>query len=358
MSQPMIFSPISGGSFVAQTAILATIMPILTVKPAYFGNSGGAIANLIASKYSGTSESMERILYSIDKEIFIRPWVSSNMYLSKVLSPLVSLFSSSFYKDSVGPKTLMETFYSENELKKTEMWIGKFDIEANVTHLLCTRTDGTSIFNTEIKKKKQIKYLNDMTGTVKVEYAGGDIDVISKTLNATSSIPGYKPPIEIDEILFVDGGVGAPSPGSSFPNILLDYGATNTSTKHQFFYVIGPKLIDSEKEYIDTAKHWSTQLMRTLSSLMSFSIYRERSSMFDTWVKMTGKSFYGEEISYKEITGRDEIKLELESLSTRHYFVTCYTVNKKINIINFEKEDLKRVYKECYDSTFYEIFYI
>ena len=136
MSSTFVFSTISGGYFVSQTAILASILPAIDKVDAYFGNSGGAIANLIALKYSGTSESLERVLYAIDKDIFVKPWVSDNIPLSKILSPFFSMFTNSFYKDSKGPKELMEVFYTREELRKSEMWIGKFDITSNFNNLL------------------------------------------------------------------------------------------------------------------------------------------------------------------------------------------------------------------------------
>ena len=362
MTSTFIFSTISGGYFVSQTAILATILPNITKVDAYFGNSGGAVANLIALKYSGTSESMERVLYSIDKDIFVKPWVSDNMPLSKVLSPFISLFTSSFYKDSKGPKELMEIFYTKEELRKAEMWIGKFDINANFNHLLCSKKSGQSIFNTELSKAYNTKYLEDMTGSFNVEYADGDIDVISDTLNATSSIPGYKPPVTIKETLYVDGGVSSPSPGSAFTNILLDYRADNPAHNIRFFYNIGPKFIDSDIEYVKPSSHWSSQIFRTLKSLLNFSISRERQMMFNTWIQMCKRAdddarYTAAGVTFKKVTGKDALKTYLDTL-TGHYFVTCYSIDESINVLNFNKDDLKRVYKKCYDNVFFEIYSI
>lgn len=355
MTSTFVFSTISGGYFVAQTAILASILPAIDNDvDAYFGNSGGAIANLIALKYSNSSESIERVLYSIDKDLFVKPWVSDNNPLSKVLSPFVSLFTNSFYKDSKGPKDLMEVFYNKEELRKAEMWIGKFDIGANFNHLLCSKQRGQSMFNTELTKTYNTSYLEDMTGSFNVEYADGDIDTISKTLNATSAIPGFKPPINIDGTLFVDGGVSSPTPGSAFTNVLLEYAASNPGNNFRFFYNIGPKFIDSDVEYVRPTNHWSRQIMRTLKSLLNFSISRERQMLFDTWLKMCGKAKYDTSITFKKVKGKTELATYLANLN--HYFVTCYTSNDSVDVINFDKEDLKRVYKKCYENVFFEIY--
>jgi len=360
MSSTFVFSTISGGYFVSQCAIMASILPTITKVDAYFGNSGGAIANLISLKWSGTSESIERVVYSIDKDMFVKPWVSDNMPLSKVLSPFISLFSNSFYKDSKGPQELMEIFYSKEELKKSEMWIGKFDINANFNHLLCSKASGSSIFNTELIKSYNIEYLEDMTGSFNVEYANGDIKTLADTLNATSAIPGYKPPIDIKGTLFVDGGVSSPTPGSAFTNVLLEFSdakiLADANHKFRIFYNIGPKFIDSDIEYVKPTTHWATQMFRTLKSLLNFSISRERQLLFDTWLRMCNKTVYDNTITFKKVTGQKELKDYLVTLNQQNYFVTCYSSGESLNILNFDKEDLKRVYKDCYDNVFFEIY--
>ena len=359
-----VFSTISGGYFVSQTAILATILPAINNQvDAYFGNSGGAIANLLALKYSGTSESIERVLYSIDKDMFAKPWVSDNMPLTKVLSPFVSMFTNSFYKESKGPEELVEVFYSKDELRNAEMWIGKFDINANFNNLLCSKKKGNSIFNTQLSQTHNTKYLEDMTGSFTIEYADGNIQTISNTLNATSAIPGYKPPIDIDGTLYADGGISSPTPGSAFTNILLEYAVANPiaddANKFQFFYVIGPKFVDTDIEYVKPTSHWSSQIFRTLKSLLNFSITRERQMLFDTWVKITGQSNYSSSITGPEkIKGKDNLNTRLTALNNKHYFITCYSSDDTISVINFSKDDLKSTYKKCYDNVFFEIFYI
>ena len=358
-SSTFVFSTISGGYFVSQIAILASILPTITSVDAYFGNSGGAIANLVSLKWSGTSESIERVLYSIDKDMFLKPWVSDNIPLSKVLSPFVSLFTNSFYKDSKGPEELMTVFYTKEELKKAEMWIGKFDINANFNHLLCSKSSGQSIFNTQLSESYNTTYLEDMTGSFNVEYADGDIKTIADTLNATSSIPGYKPPIDINGTSFVDGGVTSPTPGSSLTNVLLEFGeAAAVGHKFRIFYNIGPKYIDTDIEYIKPSSHWSSQIFRTLKSLLNFSISRERQMIFDTWLQMCGVAHYDNSVTFKKITGKDALSTYLTSLTDNHYhyFVTCYSVNDSVSVINFTKDDLKRVYKNCYENVFFEIY--
>ena len=357
MVKTFVFSTISGGYFVSQTA-LTTIIRQVTDVDAYFGNSGGAIANLLSIKYSGTTESVERVLYSIDRNMFIKPWVSENHPLYKVISPFASLFKESFYKQSDTQEELITSFFTEQELKSNEMWIGKYDITSNFTTLLCSKSKNDTLFSSSISSAEQIRYLEDMGSTYRIDYADGNIKKISDTLNATSAIPGYKPAIEIDGVYYVDGGVSSPSPGSSFVNILSNYADGLDSEKIRFFYVIGEKYIDSDIEMLKYGGHWSRQISRTLKSVINSSIYRERQLMFQTWLNMINETKYSsDEVSSVTKKGYKNFKEFYDSNETKHMFITCYSTGPSIDIINFDKKDLKDTYKKCYDQAFFEIFY-
>lgn len=364
MSSNFVFSSISGGYFVSQTAILANILDNATTGiDCYMGNSGGAIANLIALKHNRTKESMEKILYSIDRDMFIQPWVSSNVPFSPIMDKFFSLIKSSFYKSGKGNQEIVDTFFTTRELNDAEFWIGKYDISANFMSLLCSKTSGQSIFSPYINSAQQKTYIEDITGTYVVKYAAGDKKKIADTLSATSAIPGYKPPVVIDGIPYVDGGVASPTPASSMINMLKQYGlaqiANNANHRVHFFYNIGPKQVDKDVEYMKPGTHWSVQISRTLKSVLNFSIYKERQLLFDTWVQLTGNDYYNENgnINHTTVSGGAALKTFLANNDDKHYFVTCYTKDKSINIVKFDKQELKETFEDCYNNAFFEIYY-
>ena len=360
MTKIFVFSTISGGYFVSQTALVTIIREVIPKKPtAMFGNSGGGIANLLSMKYSGTKESIERVLYSIDRTMFIKPWVSETHPFYKVLSPLASLFQESFYKSSDNQEELFNTYFTESELKDSELWVGTYDITSNFTSLLCTGSKSNSIFENTIDTPPEVDYLEKVAGVYKVEFANGDIGKISKTLAASSSIPGYKPPVEIDNSFYVDGGVSSPSPGSSFVNLL-----TTLVTGGEpiiFFYVIGDKYIDKDIEMLGKGGHWGTQISRSLKSVLNSSIYRERQLMLQTWVSMIPAVLAIDNLSdtnYVSKKGKDELKAFYDGHPDKHMFITCYSKGPTVDIINFTKEDLRSTFHECYDKAFFEIYYL
>lgn len=359
MVKTFVFSTISGGYFVSQTAILTIVKQVTEPDgiDAMFGNSGGAISNILSLKYSGTTESIERVLYSIDRNMFIKPWVSENNPIYKILSPIVSLLKESFYKASDTQEDMISTFFTKSELKNAEVWIGKYDISSNFTSLLCTKTETESIFSNIINLPEQVKFLEEMGTTYRISYAGGDIRRISDTLNATSAIPGYKPAIMIEDTYYVDGGVSSPTPGSSFVNILTKYAEINNAEKYRFFYVIGGKYIDEDIEMLKYGGHWTKQISRTLKSVINSNIYKERLLMFQTWLNMIGKTTYkADEIPCIIKKGKNELEEFYINNPGRHMFITCYSTGPPINFTNFSKQDLKDTYKKCYDNAFFEIF--
>ena len=255
----------------------------------------------------------------------------------------------------------IKVFYTENELKQTEFWIGKYNLNSNFTTLLCSKNKGESIFNNYITSSSDLRYIENITGTFEIDYADGNLEKIADTLNATSSIPGFKPPIKINDTFYVDGGVSSPSPGSTFTNVLLKYGAAqlaaDNTEKFHFIYTIGEKYIDKDIERIKPLSHWSMQMYMTLKSLLNCSKIRERQLMLNTWAHIIGETSF-DNIQFTTIKGKKDLKTFLTANNNKHIFITCYSKGDSCDILNFTKEDLKRLYKDCYDKSFFEIFYV
>ena len=356
----LVFTPISGGYFVSQTAILAVIMNAINTKglakpDAYFGCSGGVIANIIAMKYTNSKETMEKILYAIERDMFLRPWVNLNIVAEK----LFSFFKSSLYKKGIGNKAFLENLYTSREFKDTESWILKYDMTANYSTLVCSKGDGTSVFNTQLKSSTQIEYREEIAGCYEIIYADGNLSLLADCINASMSIPGYKPPVEVLGDYYLDGGIAAASPGSLFTNIFLEYANTaphDTEFAH-YFYVIGPQYVDKDIEKDGHKKHWLSQTFKSIGSLLQFSIYRERQNLLNTWVQICGPKHFDNSFTRETLKGETELANFLALRNDKHYFVTCYTADEKVNIVNFGKKDLKRVFDTCFSNTHFDIFW-
>lgn len=351
-----VFSCISGGYFVSQTAILAMLLDSLDKSTKtnknidfYFGNSGGAISNIISIQYSGEIETIERVLYSMNSSMFLSNWVSGNVPFSNVSSKLISMFKSSFYTQGKGSKNLLDTFYTSRQLKETEIWIGKFNLDKSKTDLVCTSSEANSNLNPYINSN----YMSDLSNVFEIKYANGDKDVIADSLNATSSLPGFKPPLKIGKYNYMDGGLGSASTGSLLLNSIKKYSNDNTGNKYQFFYVVGPNYTTFEPK---SESHWTQELTFAVNQLTRSLIYRERQQIFETWMDIVSVSDISALVK-TTVTGHTQIKNFFSTLGNKHFFATCYTKDKKLNILNFDKNDLKTIFDDTYNSVYFEIYY-
>ena len=351
-----VFSCISGGYFVSQSAILTILLESLNKSEKtnknidfYFGNSGGAISNLISTQYSGEKETIERVLYSIKNSMFLSNWVSGNVPFSNVSSKLIAMFKSSFYTQGKGSKNLLNTFYTSRQLKETELWIGKFNLDKSKTDLLCTSSQANSKLSTYINSD----YMTDLSNVFEIKYADGDKDIIADSLNATSSLPGFKPPLKIGKYNYMDGGLGSASTGSLLLNSIKRYSQQNNDKKYQFFYVMGPNYSEFAPK---PESHWAKELTFAVNQLTRSLIYRERQQIFETWMNIISVSDISGLVKIT-VTGQTQIRDFFNEHGSKHFFATCYTKDKKLNILNFDKGDLKTIFEETYNSVYFEIYY-
>jgi hypothetical protein len=342
-----LISTVSGGYFIRQLAIIQQIMSTGVTIDAYFGNSGGAIANLLSMKYTNTTQSVLRVLNALRPEMFATPWVQAGGL--QIFSPLISLFSNSLFDDSKGVLQILKTFYTKEELQSQEMWIGKYDAHANFNLVMGTMQEGQSRF-TNINSADNKRYFEDMTGTFNIEYANGNFETISKYIEATSNIPGFKPPTDGK---FIDGGVGSASLGTIFINLFKEDFDVNENLI--MFYNQGRQYIDEDIETMSTRRHWMIQMSKMGQWLINFRILTEKQMLFEAWLSMIGKTFT--EVTFESMS-LARFSAFINDGTNRHMFVTTYTdKGDKINIVNFKYKDLEKSYKDALNSTKYDVFH-
>lgn len=350
MTTKIVFSSISGGYFVSQTSILTAIktsFPDGQDFDIYFGNSGGAISNLLSLQYNGTKESVERVLYSISSSMFISPWVSTNIPFSSVASRMFSVFKSSFYNDGKGSKDVLRSFFTKRQLSQTEVWMGKFNIETNKNALLCTSNTTKSVLRPYINDD----YVKEFSSVESIRYADGNIDDISETLNATSSIPGYRPGVKINNVEYMDGGIGSASSGGLLMNSIWRHSQA-TGNNYQFFYVIGPDFTDDTES---KKTHWVQELGTAVKQFTRTSIYRERQALFELWLRINSQNDTTN-LTTSTIRSRSDLSTFFTTNATGSYFITCYAKNRKVNIINFDRQELKDTFDDCFDNVYFEVY--
>ena len=348
MSLTLIVSPISGGLFVSQIATITAILETGVKVDAYFGNSGGAITNLLALKFnmSNPKNSMLRSLLRINKSMFTKPLVSTTNPLSPILSPLISLFSSHLNKNGSGVLTLISELFTESELKSTEFWIGRYNIKGNYNELVCSKSQ-SDFFELDIN------YLRNINGTYNISYIDGEIEQIANAIGASISIPSLIPPSQDNNNLYWDGGIAMASPFTAFVTSWYKK-LVATNEKAQIWYNMGSNYIDSDIEYFNESAHWSKHLLTTIKWMINFTIQRERQVVYDMWSVIVDNN--NKKITTVKKTGK-ELKTFYPTIQDKYYFITCYSSVTGINLTTFTQETLKKEYNEAYDSTTFEISY-
>lgn len=353
-----IISTVSGGYFIRQLAAIEHIRSMGLSIDGYFGNSGGAIANLLSIKYNNSTESILRILNSLRSNMFANPWVRARGL--QMFSPWISILSDSLYDGSKGIKEILKMFYTPAELRGVEMWVGRYDACANINYVMSTKAEGTSNFTT-LTDANNTRYFEDMTGTYDIEYANGNFDVVSKYIEATSNIPGVKPPTEGK---YIDGGVGSASLASIFVNVFKDNydnevpqgvdGGTR-KTNVVMFYNQGRHYIDEDIETFSSDRHWIVQMSKMGQWLINFRILTEKQLLFEAWLGMIGKKF--NEVTFTAMT-EPQFRTFISDGTERHIFATTYSENgEKINIVNFNYRDLEKSYKDSLKSTKFDVYH-
>lgn len=347
MTLTLVISPISGSLFVSQIATITAVLETGVAVDAYFGNSGGAIANLIALKFnrSNPKMSIKRNLLRINRTMFTKPLVSTTNPLSSVLSATLSIFSPYLNKNGNGAISLISELYTESELKNTEFWIGRYNIKNNYNELICSKSQSDYFV-------LDMNYLRNMTGTYDIKYVNGNKEQIAKGITSSASIPGIKPPIKDDNNnLYWDGGIAMASPFTAFIKTWYKK-ITDTDEIAQIWYNMGSNYIDADIEYFNESAHWSKHLITTIKWMINFTIQRERQVIFDMWSVIVD----GNPVTTVKKTGK-ELKSFYPTIQNKHYFITCYSSVTGINLTTFTNETLEKEYNEAYDSTSFEICY-
>ena len=341
-----LISTVSGGYFIRQLAVAQHILSMNYTIDGYFGNSGGAIANLLSLKYNQTTQSILRVLNALRPEMFVTPWVRAKGL--QMFSPLISIFSSSLYDGSKGVTQILKMFYTAEELRGVEMWVGKYDARANLNFVMSTKARGNTTFDT-IDSASNKRYFENVTGTFNVEYANGDFEMVSKYIEATSNIPGFKPATDGK---FIDGGVGSASLGSVFINLFKEkYEGSNDDVV--FFYNQGRQYIDDDIETMSMNRHWMIQMSKMGQWLINFRILTEKQMLLEAWLSMIGKKF--DETQFQQMS---EAQFRAFARQNKHMFVTSYTERgDKINIVNFTYSEMEKSYRAALGSTRFDVYY-
>lgn len=341
-------SPISGGNFISQVAILTLVLEVRNKSPEikkphldlYLGASGGSLANTMTTFFEDTKESIERILYTLNSKMFVKNWLKGKF--SGIDSKLISLFKNSIYESGSGA---IETFSSLtgkdhfSKKKSPENWFLTFNNDKNIPVIHTTSTREDTIFND--LEDSEISYLDFR------------VDKILETVMASASIPGLKNTVVLENENHVDGGVANPSPYPYFSESLYQKSVTGEINFPYHYYYILPNNLEPSKKGIG---FWISDMITGIQKMISFNILKDKEYTLLSWLRIIKKSKKDlTKINISCIDKRNMLKI-LEKYHQNNYFISLYTDRNTIDITNFDKKDLQKGFNNCYKSISLEIY--
>lgn len=208
--------PVSGGCFVAQIGLLIELYEAFRKKrylkyspDLIFSSSGGNVAAYLGMAADWSGDGFIRVLKYLSKDVFIKSWFPEQMNF--LPTGIAGIFTGSLYREGEGGNLLFKRFFTEDTIKRTEVWTGTFNSNTYQSEFFCNLHEADAI----IKQSKFTAEM-DLYGAMPLRYVPDEtsksIDVLAKITHASASIPVVTSNIKIGEHKYADGGVMYSSP--------------------------------------------------------------------------------------------------------------------------------------------------
>jgi hypothetical protein len=347
---------VSGGFFVSQMAILASFIEAKGSQfDFYFGASGGNLSCLTALLSNGTFESVQAIGNKLKSSLFVQNWFRG---LAEILpSAIAGVFMrSGLYRNGFDSERLVKDLFQEDFLLRDttpEIWTLTYNKTIDSGAIFCTK-----------KESKLTPFMNakhfSFNGCEEITYIGGDTDLLSKVTMATAAIPTIRSPVTIGKYQYVDGGVSRSCPGSLFNETLVEYHYHYPGPVH-YLYILSCKISDIETRKIyaqKTSEHWIIQVQDYIKNFVTSMVYSDHQLVFENWLRIIGKRL--SECKHDALirTNIEELRMKLNSLKDKHYFITAFTDDASVDIANFESEDFNKAFEKARITISFIIFFI
>jgi len=192
--------PISGASFGAQLGIMCDVVQ-LGECDIHMCSSGGAVATYVGLCGDWTPEGIRRVAADINSAMFIDSWFQG--WLSFLPSALMGIFKGSLYQKTYLGEAYLSSFLNEESIQRSEIWVGAVDRSASKSQFFCNRSK--SILQLE-------RFQPEIVGASELIFLNGNVNMISKAVMASASVPIVMEAEVINGVEYVDGGMHYASP--------------------------------------------------------------------------------------------------------------------------------------------------
>jgi len=335
--------PISGGYFPNQIAIVKQFLNKKYKPDIMLATSGGNLTAYLTLISGFNASKIDFFAHQLRSQMFLKPW--SMVY---PLSMVMGYYNGSLYSSGIGVEEFMTDYLTKNNVFDCEIWTGTVNKKKNKPQLFCNLSE---------KDSKLSKYFcrqqNDETCLTPI-HADGDIAKIIKYSKASAAIPGYVPPIIIDDEEYVDGGHYSPSPIQLLNNILINYVKDEDSKLHMIY-------IHSEND--EKYKIKTTTILDDWLSFLNSNISNQCRGDCNC-AKNILSTFDLNNIKFCQgnITKEDDrFYHEYDKIKANHMYTLLKLyplVDTGLSINNFNGDDVRKIIDSTFDNVGYCLYYV
>ncbi len=223
--------PVSGGNFATQLTSMLHLCEIKFKSDVIFSSSGGNVAAYITLAANWDRSNIYKICNHLNCEMFLNKWC-----YSEFISFIIGFFRGFIYNKGTGIEKYVKKWFTEESIQETEIWTGTYNKKYQKPRLFTNISKGNSKF----LDKDESKF--ELDQCMSIVYSSGDLELISKYIIASASIPSLVPEQYIEGDTYIDGGMFSASPLS----LLSD--ALNEKNKHMI-YITPINIYNSEENF-------------------------------------------------------------------------------------------------------------
>lgn len=337
----ILVCPISGAKFCNQITAVLHLTEIKFVPDITLCSSGGNISSYLLSCANWDRNKLIKMCHTINSHLFIKKWCYSD-----TISLLIGFFRGTMYNRGIGCHEWFLDFFTDETIQKDEIWTGTYNKKLQKACLFTNKAESKFI--------DKNKFYMGLNQCMPLQFAAGDMCLISKAIIGSMSIPGYIPEQIINDDPHIDGGVSCSSPLIFLSDTIMDYFHQHEKDgeKLNIVYITPFNCYNSDDEnyinFLDNIKQTTNNFMRSHSILDKIIAYN--------MIKINKREI--REHSFKCTLGNLERIKKIWTIVSKSMLEIYPIDDFTMDITNFSGEELVETVEKSYGHLFCKFWYV
>jgi len=326
----LIILPVSGGCFVSQLYMVSIFCRLHYIPDVVLSSSGGNVVAYLATAAEWNFYKLCFISKYLNKNFFNTCWNNIMTF-----SIIIGYFQGTLFDKGKGVREFFERNFTQNLIQKQEIWTEAYNKTKNKTRLFCNRNANDTILKVTSKAVR----IHNM---IPPYFADGDVEKIANYSIASASIPTIVPPQEINNEMYVDGGVSSPSPFHLLEESILRKIQETNDSLHMIYVNIED--LESNKLQGNNNGNLIHTYRNLVEDILNNQKIKDRTMVVHVLKILTKDNITGLSFSFSE----ENIKKYLKVIEFIDFSFLEVFPKKKIcvDLFNFSKEEIEEKIKE------------